>query len=396
MLDPSTGEAIGHVPAGAAPEAHDAVAAARSAAVAWARTAPDARGSLLKARTRSLREHARELAELQTREAGTPLAASLGGVEGGIATLEAYAELGPLDRARPPRGDLVVREPRGVVAILMPWCDPLASACGALAASLVTGNAVVLKPSEKAPLAAQMLVELLDLGDVLQLLHGDERAARPLSTHPGVDLVVRPGEEAAGSHLVVVDAGVDVEWAAGLVAAGAFAGAGQSCGSVERVHVHHAVAEEFLEALAAHARGLRVGPGIDPATECGPLIDDDHRQWVHRQVQDAVYAGAALLAGGEPLWGPGFFYPPTVLVGAPEDSLVLCGETRGPVVTVRVCESFDDALDVRRADGHRVASSRPSTATPSSPGASSPRAPSRSTPSSAACAPAPSPSCSTR
>src|SRR4051794_33171829 len=351
VLDPSTGEAIGHVPAGAAPEAHDAVAAARSAALAWARTAPDARGSLLKAGARRLREHVRELAELQTREAGTPLAGSLGGVESGIATLEAYAELGPLARARPPRGDLVVREPRGVVAILMPWCDPLASACGALAASLVTGNAVVLKPSEKAPLAAEMMVELLDLGEVLQLLHGDERASRPLSTHPGVDLVIRPGEEAAGSHLVVVDAGVDVEWAAALVASGAFVGAGQSCGSVERVHVHHAVAEEFLDALAAHARDLRVGPGIDPATDCGPLIDDDHRQWVHGQVRDAMASGASLLTGGEPLAGPGFFYPPTVLAGAPAHSLVMCGETRGPVVTVQVCESFDEALDVEERIG---------------------------------------------
>jgi len=351
VLDPSTGVAIGHVPAGAAPEAHDAVAAARGAAAAWARTAPDARGSLLKAGARRLREHARELAELQTREAGTPLSASLGGVERGIATLEAYAELGPLDRARPPRGDLVVREPRGVVAILMPWCDPLSSSASALAAALVSGNTVVLKPSEKAPLAAEMVVELLDLGEILQLLHGDERAARPLATHPGVDLVIRPGEEAAGSHLVVVDDGVDVEWAACAVAEGAFASAGQSCGSVERVHVHRAVAEEFLEALAARARRLRVGPGIDPATELGPLIDDDHREWVHRQVQDAVYAGAELLAGGEPLYGPGFFYPPTVLAGAPDDALVMCGETRGPVVSVRACESFEAALAIGERTG---------------------------------------------
>src|SRR4051794_40479278 len=159
VLDPANGEAIGHVPAGAAPEAHDAVAGARTAFGSWARNGADARGALLKAAARRLREHARELAELQTREAGAPLAASLGGVEAGIASLEAYAELGPLDRARPPRGDLVVREPRGVVAILMPWCDPLASSCGALAASLVSGNCVVLKPSEKAPLAAQMVVE---------------------------------------------------------------------------------------------------------------------------------------------------------------------------------------------------------------------------------------------
>ena len=121
-------------------------------------------------------------------------------------------------------------------------------------------------------------------------------------------------------------------------------GAGQSCGSVERVHVHRTVAEPFLEALAARARALRIGPGLDPGTEIGPLIDDDQRVWVHRQVQDAVYEGAELLAGGEPLYGPGYFYPPTVLAGAPDDALVICGETRGPVVTVRVVDSFGEAL----------------------------------------------------
>src|SRR3954453_6820119 len=351
VLDPATGEPIGYVPAGAAPEAHDAVRAARAAHAAWARTAPEARGSLLKSAARRLREHAREIAELQTREAGTPLAASLGAVESGIATFEAYAELGPLDRARPPRGDLVVREPRGVVAILMPWSDALASSASALAAALVTGNAVVLKPSEKAPLAAQMVVELLDLGEILQLLHGDERAARPLTTHPGVDLVIRPGEESAGSHLVVVDAGIEVEWAAYAVAEGAFAGAGQSCGSVERVHVHRALAEDFLAALAAQARSLRVGAGIDPSTELGPLIDDDQREWVHRHVQDAIFAGAELLAGGGPLERAGFFYPPTVLTGAPDEALVMCGETRGPVVSVRVCDSFEECLMIEERIG---------------------------------------------
>src|SRR4051812_1945224 len=247
VLDPATGEAIGHVPACGASEAHDAVRAARAAHATWARTAPEARASLLRAAARRVREHARELAELQTLEVGTPLAGSLGGVEAGIAALESYAELGPLHPGRRPRGDLVLREPRGVVAILMPWCDPLAASCGAAAAALVMGNTVVLKPSEKAPLATDRMLELLDVGDILQLLHGDERAARPLASHPGVNLVMRPGEESAGSHRVVVDAGVDPEWAAAEVAASAFAGAGQSCGSVERVDVHRSVAEPFLD-----------------------------------------------------------------------------------------------------------------------------------------------------
>src|SRR4051794_5898349 len=152
VIDPATGEAIGHIPAGGAPEANHAVLTARAAQGPWARTAPEARGSLLKAAARRLREHARELAAMQTLEVGTPLADSLGGVEAGIGALAAYAELGPLERGRPPRGDLVLLDPRGVVAVLMPWCDPLAASCGAIGAALVTGNAVVVKPSEKAPL----------------------------------------------------------------------------------------------------------------------------------------------------------------------------------------------------------------------------------------------------
>jgi succinate-semialdehyde dehydrogenase/glutarate-semialdehyde dehydrogenase len=159
-----------------------------------------------------------------------------------------------------------------------------------------------------------------------------------------VDIVIRPGEEAAGSHIAIVDEGVDPVWAAEQVAASAFAGAGQSCASVERVRVHEAVAEPFLDALLECARRLRVGAGMDPETELGPLIDEDQRMWVHRQVQDAVYAGAELRAGGEPLYGPGFFYPPTVVVGAPDDALVMCGETRGPVVAVQVVDSFAAGL----------------------------------------------------
>jgi acyl-CoA reductase-like NAD-dependent aldehyde dehydrogenase len=348
VLDPATGEPIGHIPAGGVPEANRAVSTARAAQGPWSRATPEARSALLRAAARRLREHARELAALQTLEAGTPLADSLGGVEAGIGALETYAELGPLGRGRPPRGDLVIQDPRGVVAILMPWCDPLAATCGVLGAALAMGNTVVLKPSEKAPLAAERMTELLDLGSILQLVQGDERAARPLGIHAGVDLVMRPGEEAAGSHLAIVDAGVDPEWAAEQVGASAFAGAGQSCGSVERVHVHRAVADAFLAALTRRARSLRLGPGNDPDTEVGPLIDADHRLWVHRQVQDALFAGAELHAGGAPLDHPGFFYPPTVIAGAPDDALVHCGETRGPVATIRIVERFEEALEAER------------------------------------------------
>jgi acyl-CoA reductase-like NAD-dependent aldehyde dehydrogenase len=343
---------------------------ARAAHPAWARTAPAERAVILKAGARRLREHARELAELQTREGGKLLADSLGSVEAGIGAIEQYAELGPLHRGRSLQGDwgatdLMVREPRGVVALLVPWNDPVAIACGQIAAALVTGNTVVFKPSEKTPLTGERIVELLDIpGDALMLLLGDARAGRPLAAHEEVDLVVHTGSvhsgrevaracagrlgkallELGGKDALIVDAGVDPEWAAAEAALGAFANAGQMCTSVERIYVHAAVAEPFLAALTRRAQTLSLGSGIHPETEMGPLIDDDQRMWVHRHVQDAVQDGAELLAGGELPDGPGFFYPPTVLAGPASDAPVLREETFGPVAAVRTVASFEDGL----------------------------------------------------
>jgi acyl-CoA reductase-like NAD-dependent aldehyde dehydrogenase len=369
VLDPATEEPIGRIPAGSAKAADTAVGAARRAQPGWARTAPAERAALLKAGARRLREHARELAELQTREGGKPLAESLGAVDAGIATIERFAETGPLHRGHSLQGgwdatDLTVHEPRGVVALLVPWSDPVTIACAKIAAALVTGNAVVYKPSEKAPLTAERIVELLDVGDPLVLLQGDARAGRPLAAHDGVDLLVHTGSvhtghevartcagrlgavllELGGKDALIVDAGVDPEWAAEQTALGAFANAGQVCTSIERVYVHQTVALPFLAALAHRAKTLRTGPGMDPETEMGPLIDDEQRMWVHRHVQDAVQDGADLLAGGEIPDGPGFFYPPTVLDGPARDAPVLCQETFGPVAAVRTVASFDEAL----------------------------------------------------
>jgi len=373
VLDPATDELIGRIPAGSAEAADAAVRAARAAQPAWARTAPGERAAALKAGARRVREHAEELAALQTREGGKPLADSLGGVEAGIGAIEQYAELGPLHRGRSLQGgwdaaDLMVHEPRGVVALLVPWNDPVAIACGQIAAALVTGNAVVYKPSEKTPLSGARLAELLapDLPDgILQLLHGDARAGRPLARHAGVDLVIHTGTvqtgrevmeacvdrmskallELGGKDAMIVDAGVDPEWAAEQAATGAFANAGQICTSVERIYVHRDVAEPFVAALTRRAEAITVGRGTDPATDMGPLIDDDQRDWVHNHVEDACHNGAELRTGGRVPEGPGCFYPPTVLVGPPGDAPIVTQETFGPVAAVRVVDTFAAGLE---------------------------------------------------
>jgi succinate-semialdehyde dehydrogenase/glutarate-semialdehyde dehydrogenase len=318
-----------------------------------------------------MKDHARELAELVTLENGKPLDDALGGVEAGIGTLEQYAELGPLHRGRSLQGnymasDMMVYEPYGVAAVVVPWNDPIAIACGYLGAALVTGNTVVFKPSEKTPLSAVWLAAMFDeLPDgVLNLLLGDERAGRPLVEHEDVDLVLFTGSvptgrgilqmtggqlkkavvELGGKDPMIVDEGVDPAWAADQAATGSFANTGQICTSVERIYVHEALADDFLRELTARAEALRVGDGNEPGTEVGPLVDEGQRELVHRHVSEAVEAGAELLCGGEIPEGPGFFYPPTVLSGVRAGMVVVDEETFGPVAAVQVVSSFEEAL----------------------------------------------------
>src|SRR3954453_13933093 len=371
VTDQSTGEENGTIPGGDAAAADRAVRASHAAQPAWARRPAAERAELLKAAAAHAREYAGELAELVSREKGRPLDESRGGVDAGIGAIEQYAELGPLDRGRSLNGapnapDLVVQEPRGVAALLVPWKDPIAIAGGQLGACLATGNTVVLKPSEKTPLSTIRLVELLDLEPgVLELLLGDERAGRPLAAHPEVDLVVHTGSIATGRELaavtardlrkallelggkdpLVVDAGIDPAWAAAQAAAGAFANAGQLCTSVERIYVHEAVAEPFVAALVEEAE----------QTTTGPLIDAGQREIVHRHVTDAVGRGAEVRTGGAPAGGPGFFYPPTVLTGCTRDMAVMREETFGPVAAVRAVDSFDEALAAANATEYGLA-----------------------------------------
>jgi acyl-CoA reductase-like NAD-dependent aldehyde dehydrogenase len=372
VLNPATGEQIGLIPAGTPKDAVAAVAAAREALLGWSRLPAGERAGFVKAAARKMRDHAEELARLVTLENGKPFADALGGVEAGIGTLEQYAELGPLHRGKSLQGnymasDSMVYGPYGVAAVVVPWNDPIAIACGYLGAALVTGNTVVYKPSEKTPLSAVWLAAMFDeLPDgVLNLLLGDARAGWPLVAREDVDLVLFTGSvetgrgilEVAGRQLkkvvaelggkdpMIVDKGVDPAWAASEAATGSFANTGQICTSVERIYVHEAVAGEFLRELTARAKDLRVGDGAEPETEMGPLVDEGQRELVHRHVTQAVEAGAELLCGGEVPDGPGFFYPPTVLKDVRSGMAIVDEETFGPVAAVEVVGSFDEALE---------------------------------------------------
>ena len=380
VTDPSSGVLVGRLPGS---DADELVAVAAAAHPAWERTSAGDRAASLKAGARRLRAAVDDLALLQTREGGKPLADSRGGVEAGIGTIEQYAELGPLHRGRALQGswgatDSMIRVSRGVAALCLPWNDPVAIACGQIAANLVVGNTVICKPSEKTPLATAEVIRLLNEelpSGVLQLAVGDGVLGAALAAHSGVDVVVHVGSMATGRSVaaacaargakavlelggkdpLIVDAGVDPAWAGEQAAVGCFANAGQICTSIERIYVHAAVADAFLDELVARAKALRVGPGTDPSTDMGPLIDHGQRAVVAEHVRAALDGGAELLCGGAPVEDQGSYYPPTVLVGVRPGMAVVEEETFGPVAAVQVVDSFDEALTLADATPYGLA-----------------------------------------
>ncbi|TWG28826.1 succinate-semialdehyde dehydrogenase/glutarate-semialdehyde dehydrogenase [Micromonospora palomenae] len=369
--DPADGTPVSTVPVATADEVAKAVEAARGAAAEWAATAPADRAAALHRAADALAAAADELAEATTAEMGKPLADARGGVEAGIGTLRQYAELGPVRGGRTLHGgahaiDFMAPEPRGVVAAITPWNDPVAVSCGLLGAALVTGNVVLYKPSERTPATGWLLARILDgalPAGVLSLLTGGAEVGAALAAQE-VDVVAHVGSTATGraiaaacartgakallenggSDPLIVDAGLDPVWAAGQAAIGSFANAGQICVAVERIYVHRDVAEDFVDALVERAEALRVGPGRDPETELGPLVDRRHRDHVHGQVTAAVAEGATLRTGGVLPEGPGAFYPATVVADCRHEMTLVREETFGPVAPVVVVDSFSEAL----------------------------------------------------
>ena len=377
VLDPRDDSFVGSVVEAGREEVADAVRRARSAQDAWMRTPAADRGVLLHAAATALRERADEMAALNGRETGKPFDDALGGVLAGADTLRQYAEIGPLHRGRSLVGardaaDFTIDQPRGVVAVITPWNDPVAVACGLIGAALVTGSTVVHKPSERCPHVGRMLGEVLSgvlPPEVLMTVSGGGAVGAALTEQPDVDAIAHVGSTATGrriarvaaltgAHVVlenggddalIVDAGVDPVWAAEQAAVGAFANTGQICTSVERVFVHREIAPAFVEALAAEAT-RRNG-----RHELGPLVDRRLRDEVQRQVDEALASGASALVGGAVPSGPGAWYPATVLVDCGPRMTIMQEETFGPVAPVQVVADFDEALALASADRYGLA-----------------------------------------
>ncbi|MFE9890397.1 aldehyde dehydrogenase family protein [Streptomyces scopuliridis] len=371
VIAPYTGEVIAKVPVGSVADVGAAVRSAAKAQPGWASLSVADRLGHLRGAAHVLRSHVRELAELESREMGKPVplaeqivSAAINGLLSSTDQAESYPFIADVSAPGETSCTVVERKPRGVVALVVPWNFTVSSILGPLGPLLAAGNTVVVKPSEKAPLSASRLAELLGLPPgVVCLVHGDARAGAPLVDHELIALAHFTGSvevgrsvsvaaarrlqrsvlELGGNDPVIVDAGVDVVATAKAVAMSSFINSGQICTSSERVFVHREVAEDFVRELVAAAESYPMVSAADHAG-LGPMVDDAQRNTVHAHVTDAVARGATVRCGGEIPDRPGFFYPATVLTGVTPEMRIMQEETFGPVAPVIVVASFDEAL----------------------------------------------------
>ncbi len=384
-IDPADGSTLCAVPRGTAADIERAVAAARKAFDgAWRKVTPAARAAMMWKLAELIDRDRAELAILETLDNGKPLRVSLGmdvpfaaerlRYNAGWAT-KIHGETPPVSLPGEWLG-YTMREPVGVVGHIVAWNAPLASAVGKLAPSLAAGCTMVLKPAEQTPLTALRLGELIDEAGfppgVVNIVTGyGEEAGAALAAHGDVDKVSFTGSteigkiivraaagnlkrltlELGGKSPVIVMPDADLDKAIPGVANGIFFNTGQVCTAGSRLFAHAAIFDDLMKGVAARARGLKVGAGLDPSTEIGPLVSATQQRRVEGYIRSGLDEGAEVLAAGQaPLDGPGFFVAPTILGRTHREMAVRREEIFGPVLCA---VSFDDAtLDELAAEAN--------------------------------------------
>ena len=367
VINPATEEVIAELDAAGADELDAAVARAQESFPAWSAVAPSDRARLLRRVAGLVEEHGEELARLESRNVGKPIADARGEVEMVAEVFYFYA--GAVDKHHgetiPVAGgvDMTFREPLGVVGLITPWNFPLNIASWKLGPALACGNTVVLKPAEITPLTALRLAELvLEAGipdGVVNVVAGPGRVVgQTLCEHPGVAKIGFTGStevgrgvmqaaastikritlELGGKSANVVFSDADLEAAASTAPNAVFGNAGQDCCARSRILIHKPIFDRFTEMLVEVTRKLRVGDTEDDATEMGPLISADQRDKV------ASYVDSDVVFQADAPQGKGFWFPPTLLGPISNDARAAREEIFGPVAALIPFEDEADAI----------------------------------------------------
>jgi len=378
VINPATGERIASVPDSNAADVHRAIEAAEAAQPAWARRTAIERAGCLRGIARRIREHAEPIARIIAEEQGKTL---------GLARVEAAFTADYIDYmaewARRIEGEIIpsdrpgetlflFRHPIGVVGGILPWNFPFFLIARKVAPALVTGNTIVIKPSEETPLNAVKFCEVLAESDVppgvINIVHGrGPRAGNALVSDPRIGMISFTGSvetgravmtaaaanitkvnlELGGKAPAIVMADADLDLAVQAVKASRVINSGQVCNCAERVYVQHEVAEAFTEKLTEAMRETRYGdPLVDETVEYGPMINRAGFEKVDALVRGAVEDGAVVTTGGKRGAGEaGYYYEPTVLTDCRQDMTIMRREIFGPVAPVVTFEDLDQAID---------------------------------------------------
>ncbi|MBS1850972.1 MAG: aldehyde dehydrogenase family protein [Acidobacteria bacterium] len=390
--DPATGEILRELDCASDAAVHEIVARAQAAQLPWQRLGVRQRVEVLRRFQALLSARKLEVAERITREAGKPRVEALSTevlvvLDAARFLIEhAYRLLReePLahgNLAMKIKAGRILRQPYGIVGIISPWNYPFSVPATETLAALVAGNAVVLKPSEFTPLCALELQSLLHAAgvpqDVFCVVVGDGATGAALVTS-GIQKLVFTGSVATGKRIaqsaaerllpVVLELGgkdpmivledADLDIASSGAVWGAFMNAGQTCLSVERCYVHRSRYAEFVMACVRKTQLLRLGNGMEPATDVGPMIHERQRRIVESHVEDARARGARVLTGGValPELGPNF-YAPTVLADVHHEMRVMREETFGPVLPIMPFDSEEEAVRLANDSQYGLAAS---------------------------------------
>jgi succinate-semialdehyde dehydrogenase/glutarate-semialdehyde dehydrogenase len=380
---PATGELLGEVHVASRDEVMKVVARARRAQQAWGVLPVEERCARLLRFRDAIAERTTEVVDLLTRECGKPKHEALVfEVVGTLDLLTYYAKTAP--KALAPREismHLMVHKrtvahyhPRGVVGVISPWNFPWAISLGDAIAALVTGSAVVIKPSEVTPLSVQKAKEIWDTTglpeDLFAVVQGYGATGQALIESGIQKLCFTGGVEtgkrvaaACGARLIpcVMELGgkapllacadADIEKTARAIVFGGFANAGQVCISVERVYAHRAIYEPLVRRVKELTLDLRVGDPADAIVEVGAIIFPRQIEIAEKHIADAVKKGAEIVTGGKRREGPGQFFEPTVLAGCTPDMTVMREEIFGPIVPIQRVETDEEALKLAN-DSH--------------------------------------------
>lgn len=385
IVNPADGGVVAVVDEATPDDARDAVAAARAAFDdgPWRATTAAERSELLGRIADLLQRDKEDLAHLETRDTGKTLAESRIDIDDVTSVFRYYSRLIGIetdtlvDVGDPAVISRVVREPIGVCVLIAPWNYPLLQMSWKVAPALAAGCTMVAKPSEVTPLSTIAFVRLLDeVGlppGVVNLLQGSGATLGPaLTDTPDVDFISFTGGLSTGRniaktaaehvtkvalelggknpHIVFADVRDSGDWDAAVdhVLTGVFLHSGQVCSAGTRLIVEESIADDFVAALADRAGTIRVGDGMDPASETGPLVSEQHRAKVENYVALGISEGAKLICGGarpsDPALAQGYFYLPTIFDRCDRSMRIVAEETFGPILTVERFTTEDEAI----------------------------------------------------